>query len=70
LDTEAIASEIVYIKSLLDEMRDGESKVADTERKQLHDRMLHLQDQLADKGPGTKRGLDAHTDKMQLIPPT
>lgn len=50
MDTEAIAIEIVRIRGRLAELDDdveADDVDADEERKQLHDRMRQLQDQLA-----------------------
>lgn len=57
MDTEAIAIEIVRIRNRLAELDSGVEGEAgtdpDDERKQLHDRMRQLQDELAPSSGGT-----------------
>lgn len=70
MDTESIASEIVYLRTRireLDEQTEGASGAdGDDERKQLTDRMHELQDRLAGNGNGPKK-----TDsQVQYIPPS
>jgi hypothetical protein len=72
MDTEAIASEIVSIRQRLNALEADEAGSVDTdvdaERKELHERMRILQDQLSDSGPEAER---RHTpaDEVQHIPP-
>jgi hypothetical protein len=72
MDTEAIAREIVAIRQRLDALDATETDIAETEvdaeRKELHERMRILQDQLSDGGSEPER---RHTpaDEVQHIPP-
>ena len=71
MDTESIASEIVYLRNRireLDEQLEGRSDTdPDDERKQLEDRMHELQDRLAGNGNGS--GAEKAESQVQYIPP-
>lgn len=47
MDTEAIATEIVYLKNRIAELEEGSLE----ERERLHERLRSLQDQLAGRSP-------------------
>lgn len=71
MDTEAIASEIVYLKNRLAEL-DVEGAAGtdvDDERKELHDRMRVLQDTLAGNGSADEPKTQTQADKVQFINP-
>jgi len=66
MDTEAIASEIVYLKNRIAEL-DEESV---EEKQQLHERLRGLQDQLSGApSTGKDRG-GSQADKVQYVPPS
>ncbi|MFZ0013879.1 MAG: hypothetical protein WAL25_07145 [Acidimicrobiia bacterium] len=69
MDTEAIASEIVYLKNRIAEIdRDVESD-REEERSELHERMLQLQDRLVAKGDGDETVGGVATDTVQYMRP-
>ena len=73
MDTEAIASEIVSIRSRLREIEDQvEGSVetdADDERTELLDRMRHLQSVLSGHGAGGDQDVPGQPDTVQYVPP-
>ncbi|HEX6222363.1 MAG TPA: hypothetical protein VF115_14830 [Acidimicrobiia bacterium] len=64
MDTEAIASEIVYLKNRIAEL-DEESV---EEKQRLHERLRRLQDQLSSDSPDDLE-TDSHGDEVQYLPP-
>lgn len=69
MDTEAIASEIVELKNRIAEIDNDVEADRTEERKELHDRMLQLQDRLAAKGDGNETIPGTQTDEVQYIAP-
>lgn len=75
MDTEAIAREIVTIKNRLQELdsqvEGADGTDVDDERKELVDRMRHLQDQLSTHGAGdhAKQDDPAAPDDVHYVPP-
>ena len=75
MDTEAIAKEIVRIKNRLGELEEQVGGAGDTdvddERKELRDRMRHLQDRLST--PGTGKHVDQDDpgtpENVHYVPP-
>lgn len=64
LDTQAIASEIVYLKNRIEEL-DEESV---EEKQRLHERLRRLQDQLSSDSPDDLE-TDSPGDEVQYLPP-
>jgi hypothetical protein len=69
MDTEAIASEIVSIRGRLRELDESVEAGSDDERKELQERMHHLQDVLAGHGTGKGNDSPGQSDQMQYVPP-
>lgn len=75
MDTESIAREIVTIKNRLHELdsqvEGADGTDVDDERKELVDRMRHLQDLLATHGAGdhVKQDEPASPDDVHYVPP-
>lgn len=65
LDTEAIASEIVYLKNRIGELDEGDVE----EKRRLHQRLRKLQDHLSDGTP-ENREPEAPGNEVQYLPPT
>ena len=71
MDTEAIASEIVYLKNRLAEL-DAEGAAGtdvDDEKKELHERMRILQDTLSGNGSSVEPKTRTQADEVQFINP-
>ena len=73
MDTEAIATEIVSIRSRLREIEGQVEGSTDTdvddERTELLDRMRHLQSVLSGHGAGGERDVPGPADTVQYVPP-
>jgi hypothetical protein len=75
MDTETIAKEIVRIKNRLGELEEQVEGAGDTdvddERKELRNRMRHLQDQLATRGTGKHVDQDdpGSPENVHYVPP-
>lgn len=71
VDTEAIASEIVYLKNRLAEL-DTEGAAGaeiEEEKRELHERMRILQDSLSGNGPEVEPKSHTQADEVQFINP-
>ena len=71
VDTEAIASEIVYLKNRLAELDTRGAAGADVEdeKRELHERMRVLQDSLSGNGTSTEPKTHTQADEVQFINP-
>lgn len=71
MDTEAIASEIVHLKTRIAELDAEEASGADVkaERDKLHERMRALQDSLSKPDPRNEVKRETEADKIQFINP-
>lgn len=71
MDTKAIASEIVRLRRRLADLEDRteDGSDLDGERKELHDRLRELQDQMSNPSRRARQDSPAEPDSMHWIPP-